>query len=218
MGVILTRSGAVGTGSGTSGTSGTSGISGTSGTSGAGDGRAGTYNIPISVSDFTVTFSPPLTGNYSVAGSMVNTVDPSASLYDYIVTSKGISAFQIELTGDTDSSNYQFDWIVTRDGIAPSADNVYSLDEKLAIEMEMEFIAAKANYYQEFFYTGNALTSAGIWEDSGKASKLFGKALSYSGNKLVQTVLTRVSDGTTLTKDFTYTGNQLATKTVTVSA
>lgn len=196
MGVIVTKN--IGISSQTTGT--------------AGDGRSGTYDIPSGASEFTVTFSPNLSGSYQVIGEIVNTVDASASSYTHTVTSKTINTFKVDLSDYTDSINYQFDWLITVDGLSPSA--VYSLDEKKAIEMEMEFIAAKANYYQEFFYTGNQLTSAGVWTTAAKIEKLFGKTLTYAGNKLTQTLLTRVSDGATLTKTFAYTGNQLTSTTV----
>lgn len=93
---------------------------------------------------------------------------------------------------------------------------VFSQSEKLALELEMEFKAAKLYYYKEFGYTGNELTVIDIYEDKTKAIQLFGKTLTYTDGKLTQIDLTRISDSATLTKKFTYTGSQLISIEVTV--
>ena len=48
--------------------------------------------------------------NYTVAVSIVNTDDTSASNYGYIITSKTVNEFTIKLTSPTDSSNYYLSW------------------------------------------------------------------------------------------------------------
>jgi len=48
--------------------------------------------------------------NYTVAISIVNTDDTSASNYGYIITSKTVNEFTIKLTSPTDSSNYYLSW------------------------------------------------------------------------------------------------------------
>ena len=87
---------------------------------------------------------------------------------------------------------------------------VFSATEKSNLELEMEFKAAQLTTFTEFAYTGNNLTTADIYVDATKIVKLFNKVLSYTGNTLTTTVLTRISDSATLTKTFTYAGNKLA--------
>lgn len=179
-------------------------------------GRTGSYDIPSGAGDFTVTFTPSLTGSYQVVADIVNTVDPSASIYSFTIIDKTSTTFKVELSGQTDSSDYNLDWIVTADGLSAGT-GVYTLAEKLAIEMEMDFVAAKANYYKELSYTGDDLASIDIWTDVGKTEQIFGKVLTYTGGNLTQTVLTRVSDSTTLTKDLVYSQGNLTSVTVTVA-
>lgn len=178
-------------------------------------GRTGSFDIPSGAFDFTVTFTPALTGSYQVVADIVNTVDPSASIYSFTIIDKTTTTFKVELSGQTDSPDYNLDWIVTADGLS-SGTGVYSPAEKLAIEMEMDFVAAKANYYKELSYTGANLTGVDIWTDAGKTEQIFGKVLTYTGADLSQTVLTRISDSITLIKDLVYTAGKLTSVTVTV--
>lgn len=117
--------------------------------------------------------------------------------------------------------------IVTRSTASEggSAAGAYTQAEKLAMEMEMEFKAANASYYKEFYYKpdqpnkGN-LTSAGIWVDDVKTTRIFTKTFGYfeSGDdkgSLEQTLLIRESDSAQLLNLFNYddSGN-LISKTV----
>ena len=90
-----------------------------------------------------------------------------------------------------------------------SGSGVYTQLEKLSLEMEMEFKAAQLYNYKEFGYSGNSLVSLDIYVDETKAVKLFEKTFTYTGNKLTQTYLTRISDGESLVRFFSYTGNNL---------
>jgi hypothetical protein len=102
---------------------------------------------------------------------------------------------------------------------AGSGSGAYNITEKLAMEMEMEFIAANASYYKELGYDGSEnLTDIDIWTDSGKTTQLFDKTFSYdpSGN-LSETLLTRVSDSAKILKILGYDGSENLTS-VTVSA
>ncbi len=102
------------------------------------------------------------------------------------------------------------DWKVLNDPI-PSA---ITDREKLNLELEMEFKAAEIARFKEFTYAGKDLTAVDIYTDNTKAVQLFDKTFTYVGKNLTQTVLTRTSDGATLTKDFVYSGKDLTNVTV----
>ena len=95
-----------------------------------------------------------------------------------------------------------------------SGSGAYSQVEKLALEIEMEFKAAKLYYYKEFSYTGSTLTGINIYEDNTKAVTLFSKILTYVSNELTETNLTRISDSATLKKVFAYTDSKLVSITL----
>ena len=78
------------------------------------------------------------------------------------------------------------------------------------IELEGEYKVASLNAFKELLYTGSNLTTINIWETSAKLTLVYTKTLSYTGDQLTQTVLTRQSDSATLTKDFTYSGDNLS--------
>lgn len=100
--------------------------------------------------------------------------------------------------------------IITRTvGGGIASGGAYTQTEKLAIQMEQEFIAIKPYAYKELIYTVDDLTNVGWYEDNTKAVKLFNKDLKYSDGKLSRTDLTRISDGAKLTRIFNYTGNNL---------
>lgn len=79
------------------------------------------------------------------------------------------------------------------------------------MELDAEFIIASINHFKEFLYTGEKLSTVNVWETSSKLVKSFQKDLSYTGDQLTQTILTRISDSITLTKDLVYIGDQLST-------
>ena len=64
---------------------------------------------------------------------------------------------------------------------------------------------AKKNNH-EITYTNGNVSSIDIWENSGKTTKLFTKALTYDGTtgNLTQIVVTDEVNSSTLTKAFTY--------------
>jgi hypothetical protein len=102
------------------------------------------------------------------------------------------------------------DWKILNDPI-PSA---ITDREKLNLELEMEFKAAEIARYKELSYVGKDLTGIDIYVDNTKTVQLFSKVLTYVGKNLTKTVLTRTSDGATLTKDFVYAGKDLTSVTV----
>lgn len=83
------------------------------------------------------------------------------------------------------------------------------------IELEGEYKVASLNAFKELLYTGANLTTINIWETSAKITLVYSKTLSYTGDQLTQTVLTRQSDSATLTKDFTYSGDNLSSIEIT---
>lgn len=89
-------------------------------------------------------------------------------------------------------------------GRSTGGSGVYSQAEKLAIEMEMAFKASNINNYKELIYNATDLIEIDYYTDNTKITKLFDKILSYNSGKLVQTILTRIDDGSTLTKSFSY--------------
>jgi hypothetical protein len=106
--------------------------------------------------------------------------------------------------------------IVTKPGSVGSAGSgVFSQAEKLALELEMEFKAAKLYYYKEFTYIGSQLTGVDVYEDNTKVVQLFNKILTYTESKLTRTDLTRISDSVVLTKTFSYVDNKLISITTT---
>ena len=75
-----------------------------------------------------------------------------------------------------------------------------------SFEIDSDFKAAYSNYYHEITYTSGNVSSIDIWENSGKTTKLFTKALTYDGTtgNLTQIVVTDEVNSSTLTKAFTY--------------
>lgn len=59
--------------------------------------------------------------NYSVVGNLVNEVDWSPSIYGHIITEKTTTGFTILFSGPIDSSNYEFDWILSRNDLSSSS-------------------------------------------------------------------------------------------------
>jgi hypothetical protein len=88
----------------------------------------------------------------------------------------------------------------------PGANGIFDLCDKEILEMEMEFKTAHLCYYKTFAYNpGKQLIDIDIYSDSTANLLLFHKDLFYNAQKqLERTVLTRISDGATLTTNFTY--------------
>lgn len=80
---------------------------------------------------------------------------------------------------------------------------------KLVTELENQFNSASKNYYKKLIYTSNVLTGIDIYVDNTMAIKLFGKVLAYTGDDLTSIVITRISDGASITKTLSYINDQL---------
>jgi hypothetical protein len=81
--------------------------------------------------------------------------------------------------------------------------------------LEGSFNEAYATAYLESTLTGDDITSVDIWTDSGKATKLFTKTISYSSSKPTTVVLLDEINNKTLTTVIAYTGDDIASVTKT---
>jgi hypothetical protein len=77
------------------------------------------------------------------------------------------------------------------------------------LEANLLYDEALATCFKELEYTGDLLTTINLYEDSSKTNKLFTKVLSYTDSKLSSTTVTDERTGSTLSKAFTYSGEQL---------
>lgn len=95
----------------------------------------------------------------------------------------------------------------------------YTQAEKLAMELEMSFKAAKLSNYREFTYSQQGeLTDIDIYETAAKITTLFTKDFTYDNKRnLTEILLTRISDSAQLLKLFTYS-QQGDLLTITASA
>ena len=80
------------------------------------------------------------------------------------------------------------------------------LDE---LSLELQWIYYYANFYTELTYNiSKVLTSVDIYIDNTKVTKLFSKDFTYDlSGRCSQVLVTRISDGKTLTKTLTYDGS-----------
>jgi hypothetical protein len=98
-----------------------------------------------------------------------------------------------------------------------SGSGAFTQTEKLALQMETEFIASQTSYYKELDYSDtDFLIDIDIWTDDTKTLKLFHKDLFYNSDEnLDRTLLLRISDNAQLLKTFAYDINgNLASITV----
>jgi len=82
-------------------------------------------------------------------------------------------------------------------------------DEKSFHELLNEYKMALETFYETYSYTGNKLTLKEVWTDNTLVTKLFSRTFSYTGSRLDSDVVTRISDGVTLTRIYSYIGNKL---------
>ena len=75
----------------------------------------GLTQIPYNSNTVTVPFDVPyeLYNNYNLALSIINLDDTSASNLGYIVRSKDLYGFTLQLSDFTDSTNYYLSWVIT---------------------------------------------------------------------------------------------------------
>jgi len=66
----------------------------------------------------SVVFTDPfVSSDYIVTTEIENTTDPTPSIYPTLVTNKTTSGFDVNFSGDIDSSNYYLNWMATLSGI-----------------------------------------------------------------------------------------------------
>lgn len=73
----------------------------------------GVVNIPEGVDYLTVDIDDQDNDRYSLALSIINTVDATASIYSYLVTQKNPQNFNVRFSGPIDSTNYYLSWSIT---------------------------------------------------------------------------------------------------------
>jgi hypothetical protein len=111
--------------------------------------------------------------------------------------------------------NRLFDYRSPKDGVDGSdgqdgVDGVDGVSADVArLEANLLYDEALATCFKELEYTGDLLTTIHLYEDSSKTNKLFTKFLFYTDNKLTNTTVTDERTGNTLSKNFTYSGEQL---------
>jgi hypothetical protein len=89
----------------------------------------------------------------------------------------------------------------------------FTQSEKNNLELELSQILSTLVCHVVYTYTGQKLTLLEIFTDATLVTKLFSKTLTYTGNNLTQIVLTRISDSSTLTVNYTYSGATLTSST-----
>lgn len=94
----------------------------------------------------------------------------------------------------------------------------YLYDRIKAFEEELAFDAGQASYYAEYSYDVNGdLIALNIYIDNTKTAKLWDIDYTYTSGLLTQMVIVRVSDLTTLTYDYSYSGDDLVSITKTIT-
>ena len=74
--------------------------------------RAGSVSIPNASNTVTVTFSSDIgTSNYSVNLQIQNTIDASPLFLDKIITSQSSTGFTVKFSQNTDSANYNLQYV-----------------------------------------------------------------------------------------------------------
>ena len=88
----------------------------------------GSWEVVNEDSTASVIFDTPQVDTlYSVVGNLVNEVDGVPSIYAHIITEKSTAGFVVLFSGPMDSANYEFDWILSRMGLASSSSSSSAL-------------------------------------------------------------------------------------------
>lgn len=74
--------------------------------------QKGVVNLIQSADNITISLNPPMT-YYSVSITIENLVDPSPSIYGWILRQKNTTSFSIEFSGYIDSPNYKLNWVAS---------------------------------------------------------------------------------------------------------
>jgi methionine-rich copper-binding protein CopC len=73
----------------------------------------GTVQISQGITALPVDIDDQLNDKYSLALSIINTVDVTSSIYSYLVTQKNSNNFTIQFSSPIDSTNYYLSWAIT---------------------------------------------------------------------------------------------------------
>lgn len=92
---------------------------------------------------------------------------------------------------------------------AVKGENTLSLDYQII----QGRIAGYTSLYKEFGYTGDNLTSIGVWNSSDKDVYLLSITFSYSSGNLITKVVTDQVTSRVLTTTYGYTGSNLTSIT-----
>ena len=79
--------------------------------------------------------------------------------------------------------------------------------------LQFSWLYQNPHYYTQMIYTGSNVTQIIYWDSPSMTTQLFTKNMTYTGSLVTQVVLTRISDGATLTKNIAYSGSQVSTVT-----
>lgn len=78
---------------------------------GVGDAQSGLYSISDATKSFNITFAPSYDDTaYALVGDVVNTTDSNPAKYGYTISAMSTGGVTIELSGYTNSANYEFQW------------------------------------------------------------------------------------------------------------
>lgn len=115
---------------------------------------------------------------------------------------KFIDYTQSEAGGTADLSNY-YTKLQTSSLVDSSIDT-----NNERTELEDAFKYAYSTYYKEGVKVNNLITQINIWENSSKATKLFTKNFTRTGNLVTGIELIDEVNGNKLVKGFTYLDNE----------
>ena len=81
---------------------------------------SGRETLVQGTSSASITFETEQPDNdYVVIGNLANNTDANPSLYVHIIRNEGTTGFDVLFSGDIDSSNYEFTWILNRNAPDP---------------------------------------------------------------------------------------------------
>ena len=163
----------------------------------------------LSTSGGTITGDLDITGyltldNYLILTELISSpaTPPGGSAYFYVKTDgklyyKNDSGTEYDLTAAGSGSDTTL---------------------RQVVELSSLWKTALATGYRELTYTSGDLTQVDVWEDSGKATKLFTRVLTYTLGNLTQVLTTDNLTSSTQTKILTYDiDGDLETVTTTIA-
>ena len=83
--------------------------------------------------------------------------------------------------------------------------------------MLLKFNFAKTSAYTLFTYSGSQITKIDVYTDSTKVTQLYQQTITYSGSKISGYTLKDLINSKTLTATYSYSGDTVTSKTMTIS-